>query len=288
MASASTFHSDSDASSSFSEDFSIFLDHNRIDDQPQDREYSSYDEFCMVLRGRAENGSEGDTVGQFAHNKPKKFSYVSNWRRRLPADLTIVVPPSPLFDSFDGLSSPVASIDPSRLNVTSVSPSEHKNYSPSTIASEQSPFYEIGPHAVTDHDVFYNADLDELSEVESTSSVSVPHPQLSIPTRASSSTCSGTPKTRKHARFQNVSSAIRWLPTRIKYSILSHRASRKWCSFSSPSEHYTLYFIWTRVSTLSFTPIAWLFNHHFPSCWFLSTRRQLYVSPIYHLSYSSL
>ncbi|KAE9407018.1 hypothetical protein BT96DRAFT_914910 [Gymnopus androsaceus JB14] len=202
----STIHcSTSDASSS-SGDSSIFFDHHQTLDvsrdypivaEDQDPEYSSYDEFCMVLRGRTENDFEGDN----GEHKPKKFSYVTNWRRRLDqADLTILVPPSPLFHSFDSPSSPVASVDPSRLCVTS------------------SPHCEIEePHAIIEMPTFnpeIYADLDEASasEFESSSSLPDPLPEVYIP---------------KAARFKKVSSAIRWLPTRIKYSILSQTTHRK-------------------------------------------------------------
>lgn len=236
----STIHcSTSDATSS-SGDSSIFFDHHQTFDvsrdypivaEDQDPEYSSYDEFCMVLRGRTENDFEGDN----REHKPKKFSYVTNWRRRLDqADLTILVPPSPLFHSFDSPSSPVASVDPSRLCVTSVPPSEYESYSTITIhptTDEQSPHCEIEePHAIIEMPTFnpeIYADLDEASasEFESSSSLPDPLPEVYIPKAPYFTGSTQSPK--KPARFKKVSSAIRWLPTRIKYSILSQTTHRK-------------------------------------------------------------
>jgi hypothetical protein len=234
MASTFIFNcSSSDAGSSFfSRDSSIVLDQLKSEDilgTHEECEYGSYDEFCKSLRSRT-GMVVRDDKGENSTEKPKKFSYVSNWRRKVDsADLTIRVPPSPLYQSFESPSSPVASIDPSRLCVTSVPPSEYAScYSNSPI---ESPLYEIEQAAIVEvpvdfHEI-YDAELDrmlnEASEVESSSSVSpYPIPEMYVPHVSAAS----TPKSRKPARFQNVSSAIRWLPMRIKYSILSQTTHR--------------------------------------------------------------
>ncbi|KAJ3766388.1 hypothetical protein FB446DRAFT_849708 [Lentinula raphanica] len=209
--------------------------------------YNSFDEFCMLLRDRVGTvdcevlDAELTSEPTSSASRQKSFSYVSNWRSKVDsANLTIVVPPSPLFHSFDSPSSPVASIDPSRLCVTSIPPSEYENYSPSSMTGRSEYDCEMEPDVIEDsvasdfHGV-YDPDFarmfsDDASEVESLSSVSY-HPgafrqaYMSIPQAASP-----YPNINKSTRFQNVSSAIRWLPTRIKYSILSQaaqRASRK-------------------------------------------------------------
>lgn len=152
-------------------------------------------------------------------HSPKKFSYVSNWREKVDTSshLTITVPPSPLcvlllptpiprdplscgcflfrFHTFDSPSSPVASIDPSRLYVTSVPPSseyEHSSYyySPSSSSGTgQSEFLhqrgteghltkedeEVPPafhHEIYDSPYTPTLD-DEVSTIETSSSLSM-------------------------------------------------------------------------------------------------------------------
>ncbi|KAF9070363.1 hypothetical protein BDP27DRAFT_1323911 [Rhodocollybia butyracea] len=219
--------SSSDAGSSFSSrDCPIALDQHKSKATRADEEcgYGSYDEFCRSLRSRTEILMHEEDLRE----KPKKFSYVSNWRRKVdPSDLTILVPPSPFYQSFGSPSSPVASIDPSRLCVTSIPPSEYaSSYSESPV---ESPLCEFEQDAIVEAPVdfheIYDAELDrmldEASEVESSSSVSpYPIPGMHVPHVAS------TPKSRKPTRFQNVSSTIRWLPMRIKYSILSQTTHR--------------------------------------------------------------
>ncbi|KIK63786.1 hypothetical protein GYMLUDRAFT_40863 [Collybiopsis luxurians FD-317 M1] len=162
--------------------------------------------------------------------RPKKFSYVRNWRSGVgPADLTILVPPSPLFQSFDSPSSPVASIDLSRLCVTSIPPSECEVYQLSDPASshERSAVVEIPAefHEIYDADLGRTVTL-EASEIVSPSSLptltfpEANKPQCLVPSGSSSSKF-------KPARLQSVSSTIRWLPTRIKYIILSQTTVRK-------------------------------------------------------------
>lgn len=156
------------------------------------------------------------------------------------------------FHSFDSPSSPVASVDPSRLCVTSVPPSEYESYSTITIhptTDEQSPHCEIEePHAIIEMPTFnpeIYADLDEASasEFESSSSLPDPLPEVYIPkgtylfflmrmrteyvTLIAPYFTGSTQSPKKPARFKKVSSAIRWLPTRIKYSILSQTTHRK-------------------------------------------------------------
>ncbi|KAJ3983650.1 hypothetical protein F5890DRAFT_1521841 [Lentinula detonsa] len=208
----------------------------------QKHEYDSYDDFCMVLRDRLgmtdweaiKGGCSNDPL------KPKKFSYVSNWRNKVDtSNLTILVPPSPSFHSFDSPSSPVASIDPSRLCVTSIPPSESENYSPSSGTGQLESIYERYIYANGEvpidlceiYDTQFARMLDEASEAKSSSSVSISpdvSPEVYVPSPKVTSLAYTSPM--KTARFRKLSSAIRWLPTRIKYTILSQaaqRASRK-------------------------------------------------------------
>ncbi|KAJ3881499.1 hypothetical protein F5051DRAFT_106757 [Lentinula edodes] len=259
-------HSTSNTASS-SSDYSALFDSHKVvdvnanDPAVQDYDYSSYDEFCMMMRIRAgvdfEETDRERSNGLTTSHLPKKFSYVSNWREKVDtsSNLTIMVPPSPLFHSFDSPSSPVASIDPSRLHVTSIPPSsdyEHSSYYYSPSSSSGTAQSEFLHQRATEghltkadkdmlpafhhelHDAPYTPTLDdEVSTIETSSSLSMspdpafPKVYMPVPqvgptgynhTKATKST--------KSTRFQNVSSAIRWLPTRIKYSILSQTAHR--------------------------------------------------------------
>ncbi|KAJ3898977.1 hypothetical protein F5879DRAFT_555377 [Lentinula edodes] len=279
-------HSTSDTASS-SSDYSALFDSHKVvdvnanDPAVQEYDYSSYDEFCMMMRIRAgveikETDRERSNELTTTSHLPKKFSYVSNWREKVDtsSNLTIMVPPSPLFHSFDSPSSPVASIDPSRLHVTSIPPSsdyEHSSYyySPSSSSGTgQSEFLHqratVGHLTKADEDMLpafhhelYDAPYtptldDEVSTIETSSSLSMSldpaFPKVYIPVPQGTSTVSSGVDTRtyrthpcrivgpagynhikptKSTRFRNVSSAIRWLPTRIKYSILSQTAHRR-------------------------------------------------------------
>ncbi|KAJ4501736.1 hypothetical protein C8R41DRAFT_913016 [Lentinula lateritia] len=254
-------HSASDATSS-SYDYSALSDSNKVVDvnaNNQEYDYSSYDEFCMMMRIRA--GSDFEETNRERSNEltttshsPKKFSYVSNWREKVDTSshLTITVPPSPLFHTFDSPSSPVASIDPSRLYVTSVPPSseyEHSSYyySPSSSSGTgQSEFLhqrgteghltkedeEVPPafHHEIYHSPYTPTLDDEVSTIETSSSLSMSpdpaFPKVYIHVPQVGPTGYNPTKPTKSTRFRNVSSAIRWLPTRIKYSILSQTAHR--------------------------------------------------------------
>lgn len=91
------------------------------------------------------------------------------------------------FRSFDSPSSPVASIDPTRLCVTSVPPSEYESYSPNLTTHEHSsPLSEIDYPGIVempnfDDKPYDNADLDEVSDLESSSSFPDSLPEVYLP-----------------------------------------------------------------------------------------------------------
>ncbi|KAJ3854838.1 hypothetical protein EV368DRAFT_80240 [Lentinula lateritia] len=250
------------ASSSAGDYSALFDSHKAVDVDAhapavQEHDYSSYDEFCMMLRIRAgvgfeETHRERSNEMTTTSHLPKKFSYVSNWRANVDAssNLTIMVPPSPLFHSLDPPSSPVASIDPSRLYVTSIPPSSE--YETSYHITKEDEGVPPAFHHQQLYDALYTPTLDDdSSTIETSSSLSAmaigPDPASSkvhIPVPQRTSTASSVTDARTHrthprrtvgstghnypkpTRFRNVSSAIRWLPTRIKYSVLSQTAHR--------------------------------------------------------------
>ncbi|KAJ4488309.1 hypothetical protein J3R30DRAFT_3400838 [Lentinula aciculospora] len=227
---------------SFPRDCRLLFDRHSIadvnveDQATQEHEYSSYDEFCIRLRnctGIAElNEADGCSQELPTTLKPKKFSYVSNWRTKVDAsNLTIIIPPSPLFHSFDSPPSPAASIDPSRLCVTSIPPSEYENYSPLSTGHSKS-LCEVDPKLIGEsfqefYDTHFARMLDEASEVESPSSFSIsPEAQPVVLPEVYTLHPQVHKNLKKRPLFRNVSSTIRWLPTRIKYSILSRTTQR--------------------------------------------------------------
>jgi hypothetical protein len=176
-------------------------------------ERKSYDEFCLMI-GSVQESNDLVTT------KPRKLSYVHTWRQRVtPLDIG---PPSSPFGTSEFPTSPVAVIAPDQLCVTSLPPYDPRAASvlARSPASDSPSEWSIVDGPTQFHDL-YDAELeqmiDEAREMETSS--------------ASSSTISAgaylppaihTTRVKAEKRHRGTfSSAVRWLPARIKYSLLS-------------------------------------------------------------------
>ncbi|KIK61612.1 hypothetical protein GYMLUDRAFT_42625 [Collybiopsis luxurians FD-317 M1] len=184
---------------------------------PKESEYSSserkaYDEFCLTLKGAGET----EDVDQ-GRPSTRRLSYVQNWRREIvPLEIN---PPSSPFAAFNFPTSPVAIINPEQLCVTSLPPYDLRTTALLPRPSLES--LEVSP--VDGNHLYYDAELERmLNELEassvssSTISATIYLPPIAPTTEAEK------PSPRK--------SAVRWLPARIKYSLLSstfHKVFRR-------------------------------------------------------------
>ncbi|KAL0571304.1 hypothetical protein V5O48_010654 [Marasmius crinis-equi] len=183
----------------------------------------SYDEFCMRMGGLYDlakpSEDKDNDEGEFPRTL-KTHSFVRNWRRNVDFRVEVGPPVSPLAAT-EFPSSPVAVIHPSALrmswkpNYDSVSRmamcSSPELASPSTI-DRPAHFYEL-------YDVDLENLIDEISESQSSvtsdsDTISVYVPPVAAPP---------VPAPPKQKTFK---AAIRWLPKRIKYTLLSTTAGR--------------------------------------------------------------
>ncbi|KAE9399488.1 hypothetical protein BT96DRAFT_882123 [Gymnopus androsaceus JB14] len=182
---------------------------------------TAYDEFCLMIRTAEDEVSNDAKVVA-----PRKLSYVHRWRQRItPLDIR---PPSSPFGTSEFPTSPVAVITPDQLCVTSLPPYDHRTAS----LLARSPTSDSEPTSTVDeptnfHDL-YDAELEQMidahqmqSSSDSSSSISA---TVYLP-QAGVHTTTPIPKVEwtweEKPRRRTLSSAIRWLPARIKYSVLS-------------------------------------------------------------------
>lgn len=183
-------------------------------------EFYDYDQFRVMLGG-VYGEQDDDQEGQVPRNV-KTVSYVQRWRRNVDFVGDIGLPGSPLIAT-DFPSSPVAVIHPSSLRISSHPP--YDNAAISRLAMASSP--ELASPTMIDKPThfydLYDAELERMIDEEAsefqessttssneTISVYVP-PVIALPPQKSKT---------------GLKSAIRWLPTRIKYSFLSTAAGR--------------------------------------------------------------
>jgi len=190
-------------------------------------ERKSYDEFCLMISS-VEQGVSDDS--KMATTKPRKLSYVHSWRQRItPLDIG---PPTSPFGRSEFPTSPVAVITPDQLCITSLPPYDPRTASllarsptsdslEQTIVGEPTNFYDL-------YDAQLEQMIDDACEQSSSDSSSTISAGMYIPQAVPSI----IPPRVEKPRSRTVSSAIRWLPARIKYTILStgsavHRAFRR-------------------------------------------------------------
>ncbi|KAF5352883.1 hypothetical protein D9757_012109 [Collybiopsis confluens] len=163
------------------------------------------DEFCLMLTSDAKDVHFPTT---------RRFSHVHSWRKAIvPLE---IAPPSSPFAVSNFPASPVAAINPEQLCVTSLPPYDTRT---AALLSGTAPRAIAEPSPVEETMHFYDlydAQLERMiNELEASSdSSSAASATIYLPPVAPS-VVTASPPSRKF------SSTVRWLPVRIKYSLLS-------------------------------------------------------------------
>ncbi|KAK7453450.1 hypothetical protein VKT23_011722 [Stygiomarasmius scandens] len=197
----------------------------KVDNVRPQKDFKTYDEFCSMLRDDYELTDEPvqeiEVIDECASPvNPRKFSLIDNWR--IGINGTEVGPPKSPFLVPDFTSSPVAAINFASLQITSLPPCNDQVYARlcsdhSDVAStnrQDDVVNVIVTHPTHFHEL-YDAELermidetvDDASSSDNTVSVAVYVPPVhpkDIPQRTT-----------------KLSSALRWLPKRLKYTFLS-------------------------------------------------------------------
>ncbi|KAF5358644.1 hypothetical protein D9758_007703 [Tetrapyrgos nigripes] len=204
----------------------------KVDDRsdlPPKKDFNTYDEFCSMLRDDYELYDEPvqeiEVFDECATPvNPKTFSLIDHWRSGING--TEVGPPKSPFIVADFASSPVAAINFASLQVTSLPPCNSTSFTNPRLRSSHSeaavtndsPTANVIVTQPTHFYDLYDAELermidetvDETASSDDTDAVSTVY----VPPVPSKNLIQRTTKNK-------ISSAIRWLPKRLKYTLLS-------------------------------------------------------------------
>ncbi|KAJ3984713.1 hypothetical protein F5890DRAFT_1271424 [Lentinula detonsa] len=177
----------------------------------------SHAELPLKLESTILKPDDVNTSKNTLESPPRRFSYVSNWRRNI-TPLKIGPPPSSPFGvSFP--TSPVAVISPDQLRITSLPPYDPRMVSMLAGASASESFEQSIVNEPTHFNDLYDAELEQMIDEIETSSASSSTLSVTvyIPPVEPSRTADRSPR-------KTFPSLIRWFPTRVKYSFLSNAA----------------------------------------------------------------
>ncbi|THV00183.1 hypothetical protein K435DRAFT_964188 [Dendrothele bispora CBS 962.96] len=192
-----------------------------------EKDFKTYDEFCSMLRDDYDLSDEPvqeiEVVDECASPvNPRKFSLIDHWRTGV--NDTEVGPPKSPFLVADFASSPVAAINFASLQVTSLPPCNDKGYSRlrsghSELVGTNEQDNDVADAIINQPTHFYDlydAELERMVDEtvdDASSSDDTVSAAVYVP--------SAPPKDTVAPRAKKLSSALRWLPKRLKYTFLS-------------------------------------------------------------------
>ncbi|KAG7447808.1 uncharacterized protein BT62DRAFT_1004570 [Guyanagaster necrorhizus] len=173
---------------------------------------------------RAEPECEAAAVTQPTQHDIHKASYIQKWRQGVKEnarwDISVQAPTSPTFMSFPG--SPVAVVSPAALNVTSLPP-----YKFSSASDEKR--YPFGNRRAATAQLVEEEDYD-LDLLLQQHEVQTETEDEDVDGRTESSIVlqAITPPLRPADNTLKLSNQIRWIPSRLKYTLLSAKRKCFW------------------------------------------------------------